>query len=107
MKVKSSWGSAKHIITSMETHNKSILFLCQDYEDFKFLSEGSFGRVYSAMDRYTGDKVAIKVIKIEDSENEESGFPSFLVREIGTLKIASHPNIIEYPSSYSGSKRSV
>jgi serine/threonine protein kinase len=59
------------------------------------LGEGSFGTVNQACDRFTGSKVAIKEIKLEDKEDksmEESKLE--IVKEFELLRDLSHPNLL-------------
>lgn len=61
------------------------------YEKLNRIEEGSYGIVYRARDRETGDIVALKKLKLE---KEKSGFPVTSLREIYTLLNAKHPNIV-------------
>lgn len=48
--------------------------------------------VYKAIDRSTGQDVALKKIKLEV---EDEGIPCTALREISLLKELKHPNIVE------------
>jgi len=48
--------------------------------------------VYKAMNKETGEMVAIKKIRLE---KEDDGVPSTAIREISLLKNLKHPNIVE------------
>ncbi|KAI9013835.1 kinase-like domain-containing protein [Phycomyces nitens] len=61
------------------------------YERLNHIEEGSYGIVFRARDRETGDIVALKKLKLE---KEKNGFPVTSLREINTLMIAKHPNIV-------------
>ncbi|KAJ3357793.1 hypothetical protein HDU83_002921 [Entophlyctis luteolus] len=61
------------------------------YEKLNRIEEGSYGIVYRARDRETGEIVALKKLKLE---NEKNGFPVTTLREIHTLLLAKHPNIV-------------
>lgn len=63
-----------------------------DYEKINRIEEGSYGIVYRAKDKRTGRIVALKKLKLE---NEKDGFPVTALREIHTLKLVSHPNVVE------------
>lgn len=63
-----------------------------DYEKLNRIEEGSYGIVYRAKDKSTGQIVALKKLKLE---NEKDGFPVTALREIHTLKLATHPNIVQ------------
>ncbi|KAF7724430.1 hypothetical protein EC973_001094 [Apophysomyces ossiformis] len=61
------------------------------YERLNRIEEGSYGIVFRARDRETGDIVALKKLKLD---KEKNGFPVTSLREIHTLMIAKHPNIV-------------
>ena len=70
------------------------------YEKLEKLGEGTYGVVYKAKDRQTGEVsfsllqiVALKKIRLE---KEDDGVPSTAIREISLLKGLKHPNIVEY-----------
>ena len=54
------------------------------------IEEGSYGHVSRARANSTGDIVALKKLKMDNSE----GFPVTALREIQTLKACSHPYVI-------------
>lgn len=62
------------------------------YERLKELGAGTYGCVWLARDRETGQKVALKRIKL-DSPDE--GIPATAIREIAILKELKHRNIVE------------
>lgn len=47
------------------------------------VGEGTYGIVYKAKDRSTGDLLALKVIRLEA---EDEGIPSTAIREVALLK---------------------
>jgi len=55
------------------------------------LGEGTYGKVYKARNRRTGEFVALKQMKLEA---QEEGVPSTAIREIALLKEVSHPNVV-------------
>ncbi|KAJ2809997.1 hypothetical protein H4S07_002930, partial [Coemansia furcata] len=61
------------------------------YERLNRIDEGTYGIVYRARDRATGDIVALKHLKLDQERN---GFPITALREIHTLLLAKHTNII-------------
>lgn len=72
-----------------------IISSCRSVDEFEKLNrieEGSYGIVYRAKDKRTGEIVALKKLKLE---NEKDGFPITSIREIHTLKLAQHPNIVK------------
>ena len=62
------------------------------YEFGVILGQGTYGIVYKAIHKESGDIVAIKQIKLE---KEDDGMPSTAVREISLLQNLKHPNIVE------------
>ncbi|KAJ2799953.1 hypothetical protein H4R20_004240 [Coemansia guatemalensis] len=63
----------------------------QCYERLNKIEEGTYGIVYRARDISTGEIVALKHLKLDQERN---GFPITSLREIHTLLLAKHPNII-------------
>jgi cell division cycle 2-like protein len=63
-----------------------------EFEKLHRIEEGAYGVVYKARDKKTGEIVALKKLKLE---NEKDGFPVTSIREIHTLKLCSHPNIVK------------
>ncbi|PIA15766.1 Cdc2l1 protein [Coemansia reversa NRRL 1564] len=61
------------------------------YEKLNKIEEGTYGIVYRAKDISTGEIVALKHLKLDQERN---GFPITSLREIHTLLLAKHPNII-------------
>ncbi|XP_056685171.1 cyclin-dependent kinase G-2 [Spinacia oleracea] len=62
-----------------------------DYEKLGKINEGSYGIVYKARDRVSGEMVALKKMKLG---NQREGFPVYYLREINTLMSLNHPSII-------------
>lgn len=62
------------------------------YERLNFIDEGSYGRVFRAKDRETGQIFALKQVKIYPKEKD--GFPTTSLREITTLFSVNHPNVV-------------
>ncbi|GIX89691.1 hypothetical protein CDAR_81171 [Caerostris darwini] len=55
------------------------------------IGEGTYGQVYKAKDRDTGQLVALKKVRLE---NEKEGFPITAVREIKILRQLNHQSIV-------------
>ncbi len=53
---------------------------------------GTYGVVYKARHKVTGEVVALKKIRLE---SEDEGVPSTAIREISVLKELQHPNIVK------------
>lgn len=63
----------------------------ENYEKQSKLGEGTYGVVYKAIDKRTGEIVALKRIKLDQ---EDEGIPPTTVREISVLKELHHPCIV-------------
>ncbi|KXS20528.1 Pkinase-domain-containing protein [Gonapodya prolifera JEL478] len=61
------------------------------FEKREQVGEGTYGKVYKAIDRSTGDMVALKKIRME---TEREGFPFTSLREIKLLMQLRHPNVV-------------
>merc|ERR1719383_1588671 len=67
---------------------------CRSVAEFSCLNrieEGTYGVVYRARDKKTQEIVALKKLKME---KEKEGFPITSLREINTLLISQHPNVV-------------
>jgi serine/threonine protein kinase len=58
----------------------------------KPVGEGTYGVVYKARDKQTGDYVALKKIRLE---GDDEGVPSTALREISLLKELDHTNVVK------------
>eukprot|EP00756_Hemistasia_phaeocysticola_P019636 Hpha_TRINITY_DN15675_c0_g2::TRINITY_DN15675_c0_g2_i1::g.98772::m.98772 len=65
--------------------------MSERYTKLDKIGEGSYGVVYKAKDKTSGDLVALKRIRL-DSEDE--GLPCTAIREISLLKELKHRNIV-------------
>ncbi|KAK9120870.1 hypothetical protein Syun_018487 [Stephania yunnanensis] len=63
-----------------------------DYELLECLGEGSFGRVWKAVDKQTGDVVAIKELKKFKCCSWKQ---CLILREVKALRGLDHPNIVK------------
>ena len=61
------------------------------YEKLNQIEEGSYGVVFRAKDKQTGDIVALKKLKLEEEKN---GFPITALREIYALMSCQHENVV-------------
>lgn len=77
---------------------------CRSVECFKKLNkieEGTYGIVYRAQDRDTGEVVALKQLKLE---KEREGFPVTSLREISSLMTCKHQHIVNIREIVVGSR---
>lgn len=64
----------------------------EGFQKVEKIGEGTYGVVYKARDKLTGNMVALKKIRL-DTETE--GVPSTAIREISLLKELDHANIVK------------
>ncbi|KAF9921327.1 hypothetical protein FBU30_008681 [Linnemannia zychae] len=87
-------SAQEYHITVPEAAQHPVLTQCrsvENYEKLNRISEGTYGVVYRAKDRVTGEIVALKKLKLDQEKN---GFPITSLREIYTLLLAKHPHIV-------------
>ncbi|KAK6513994.1 Serine/threonine-protein kinase 25 [Arthrobotrys conoides] len=70
--------------------------LAENYSLLETLGRGAFGTVYSAVDKTTDRKVAIKVFNVESPVDDIGE----LQNEIGILSSLQHPNVTEHYVSF-------
>ncbi|KAF7813626.1 cyclin-dependent kinase G-2 isoform X1 [Senna tora] len=76
---------------------------CRSVDEFERLNkidEGTYGVVYRAKDKKTGEVVALKKVKME---KEKEGFPLTSLREINILLSFHHPSIVDVKEVVVGS----
>lgn len=61
------------------------------YERLNHIEEGSYGVVFRAREKSTGDIVAIKKLKLDEEKN---GFPITSLREVMALMTCKHENVV-------------
>lgn len=64
----------------------------QRYQKLDKIGEGTYGQVYKAKDKQSGDTVALKCIRLD---NEEEGVTCTAIREVSLLKELKHKNIVK------------
>lgn len=62
-----------------------------NYERLNSIEEGSYGVVFRARDKQTGDIVALKKLKLDEEKN---GFPITALREVNSLMMCKHENVV-------------
>lgn len=70
--------------------------MADNYQVMEELGSGSFGKVFKAIDRNTGETVAIKHIDLEDSSEELADIQA----EIALLSTCHSPYVTEYKTSF-------
>jgi len=63
----------------------------QRYEKLEKIGEGTYGTVFKAKNKETGEIVALKRVRLDD---DDEGVPSSALREICLLKELNHRNIV-------------
>jgi cyclin-dependent kinase 2 len=66
----------------------------EDYSRLEEIGRGTFGVVYKCRNKYTGEIIAIKKMKIQADLMEKEGVPKTTLREIKYLQEIDHENII-------------
>ncbi|KAG5644744.1 hypothetical protein DXG03_007873 [Asterophora parasitica] len=61
------------------------------YERLNQIEEGSYGVVFRAKNKQTGDIVALKKLKLDEEKN---GFPITALREVYALMSCRHENVV-------------
>jgi cell division cycle 2-like len=61
------------------------------YERLNQIEEGSYGVVFRARDKQSGDIVALKKLKLDEEKN---GFPITALREVYALMSCRHENVV-------------
>lgn len=61
------------------------------YERLNQIEEGSYGVVFRARDKQSGDIVALKKLKLDEEKN---GFPITALREVNALMSCRHENVV-------------
>ena len=80
------WGPCRHV---------------DNFEKLNHIEEGSYGWVSRAKEIATGQIVALKKLKMD---NANDGFPVTGLREIQTLKVSKHTNIVALREVVMGDK---
>jgi len=62
-----------------------------DFSAVDQVGEGTYGQVYRARNKESGETVALKRVRMD---NEKEGFPITAIREIKILKVLNHKNVV-------------
>ncbi|KNC72703.1 hypothetical protein SARC_14737, partial [Sphaeroforma arctica JP610] len=63
------------------------------YKRLEKIGSGTYGVVYKAKHKTTGEVVALKRIRLE---GDDEGVPSTAIREVSTLMELKHQNIVRW-----------
>jgi len=88
------WGSQTATPPPSAAGTVSMLASCRSVNEFEKLNhidEGTYGVVFRARDKRSGEVKALKKVKME---KEREGFPMTSLREINILLSFKHPNIV-------------
>ncbi|OZJ04929.1 hypothetical protein BZG36_02655 [Bifiguratus adelaidae] len=88
-------GNDEHVAkqTLLDTSTNSVSRQhAEIFEKIGQVGEGTYGKVYKARNRWTGQLVALKRIRME---TEKEGFPITAMREIKLLQRLRHKNIVQ------------
>ena len=68
------------------------------YQKNNIIGEGTFGKVYAALDFRTGGLLAVKSIRLSRKTKSEKRLEQVLSieREVSLLRNLDHPNIVKY-----------
>lgn len=93
---KTQYDSFSTVITNSKTSCSSNLRPSELYEVQECVGKGNFGDVYKAIDKSTGNTVAIKVVNLEETDDEID----LLAQEIYFLAELRSPYITNYFSTF-------
>jgi len=71
------------------------------FEKINRIGEGTYGVVYRAKDKLTGEIVALKKVRMD---RERDGMPVTALRELRILQMCHHPNIVNLKQVVTGTK---
>eukprot|EP01133_Synstelium_polycarpum_P019157 gene19157-22948_t len=83
-----------NIDSTVPSVDKAWTIAFDDLEIGREIGSGGFGKVYRG--EYLGAPVAIKRIQIAPDDPNRKDLEKFLHREIETIKLFSHPNVIQF-----------
>lgn len=79
------YGERKHMLSDWGKR-------CVDkFDIIGIIGEGTYGQVYKAKDKDTGELVALKKVRLD---NEKEGFPITAIREIKILRQLKHRSVV-------------
>ncbi|KAK9817392.1 hypothetical protein WJX74_008301 [Apatococcus lobatus] len=90
-----------HGLPPPETDALPVLDDVQDYDKIQRIGEGTYGVVYKAKHKRTGELVALKKLRME---REKDGMPITSVRELRVLQSCRHENIVHLQRVVTGTQ---
>ncbi|KAK9451705.1 uncharacterized protein V1518DRAFT_409305 [Limtongia smithiae] len=94
--------SVGKVLDDSTTETQYLMFLTSSFSNVnirwqqgRFIGGGSFGSVYAAVNLETGDLMAVKEIRLQDSQSIRHIVKS-IKEEMTVLEMLSHPNIVQY-----------
>lgn len=91
-------------LSNVVPYHLPFLSGCRSVDNFSKLNrieEGTYGVVFRAKEKHTGEIVALKKVKMD---REKEGFPITSLREISLLMTFKHPNIVDVKEIVVGKK---
>ncbi|CAL5209360.1 unnamed protein product [Lathyrus oleraceus] len=87
-------GWPKWLVDNVPSHGLDGLVpkSAESYKMIDKVGQGTYSNVYKALDRDTGDIVALKKVRFNTSEPESI---KFMAREIAILQRLDHPNVVK------------
>ena len=89
---------------SLKKRSLNMLEACRSVDEFerlKKIDEGTYGIVFKARDKKTGEVAALKRVKMDEVAD---GFPLTALREVNILLSLDHPSIVNVNEVVVGSK---
>lgn len=90
-----------HQFSHRQEQGLPVLNSVTDFEKIKRVGEGTYGVVYKARNKKTGEIVALKKLRMD---RERDGMPVTSVRELRVLQQCQHPNLVQLKKVATGSK---
>ncbi|KAK9468848.1 hypothetical protein V1512DRAFT_285107 [Lipomyces arxii] len=94
--------SVGKVLDDSTTETQYLMFLTSSlsnvslrWQQGRFIGGGTFGSVYRAVNLETGDLMAVKEIRLQDSQSIRH-IVKMIKDEMTVLEMLSHPNIVQY-----------
>ena len=96
--------STNQVEVQLQKRPLNMLQACRSVDEFERLNkidEGTYGIVFKARDKKTGEVAALKRVKMDEATD---GFPLTALREVNILLSLDHPSIVNVNEVVVGSK---